>query len=78
MSLLTWKNASLSLLIILLSIILIISRIFYMRYNDENLTNHVLSAIPRYEWREYIDYLKDEIEVKNALNNLLYISYYLQ
>ena len=63
MTILTLRNARLLLLIILLSILLIVSMLFYMKYNDENITNQRLLTVPRYDWREYIEYLKTAIEV---------------
>ena len=38
-----------------------------MKYNNENAINEKLLNIPRYDWREYIDYLKTVIDV--PLNN---------
>ena len=34
-----------------------------MKYNNENIINKKLLTVPRYEWREFINYLKGEIEV---------------
>ena len=48
--------------------------LFYMKYNDENITNQRLLTVPRYEWREYIDYLKGEIEVY-ILSTLITLTY---
>lgn len=36
--------------------------LFYMKYNNENVTNQKLLTVPRYEWREYIEYLKTVID----------------
>ena len=76
MTTLTLRNASLLLLIVLLSILLVVSMLFYMKYNDENATNQKLLTVPRYEWREYIDYLKEEIEVY-ILSTLITLTLYL-
>ena len=34
-----------------------------MKNNEENAVNEKLLAIPRYDWREYIEYLKTVIDV---------------
>jgi len=51
------------LIILVLSIFVIVTMIFSMKYNNENTINEKLLNIPRYDWREYIDYLKTVIDV---------------
>lgn len=57
------KGFSAILIIVILSILVIVTMIFFMKYNDENAVNEKLLAVPRYDWREYIDYLKTVIDV---------------
>ena len=63
MKCLSYKNVISFVFFILLIIIMIISILFYLKYNDEIKINNKLLSIPKYAWREYIDYLKTEIKV---------------
>jgi len=57
------KRFNVIMIILILSIVVIITIQVFMKNNEENAINEKLLAIPRYDWREYIEYLKTVIDV---------------